>query len=238
MKNSMQKPEYTGRNTGTGSKIHIMLLAVCCLVFAVSSAGAASKNLTDILKAYIKDNYPWTEVDISDVASNYALPDIMPENIMVVRGLPGRTVFQLEFKDGKRITATADVKAFDRVVLSRRSLNKGYHLREDDVYTSLMDIRRIPKGALRDGYSITGRELTRPIPANTPLSDNLVSETPVLKKGHRVVLKIESPGFSAATIGEIKENSYVGNYVKVVNVASKKIVTGLLVDENTVKVGL
>lgn len=238
MKNRRHKSEYISRNTGTGKKTCILLFAACCLLLAAapSRARTSSKDMADILKTYIKGNYPWTEIDVSAVVLSAEMPEMLPENIMVVRGLPGRAVFQLEFKGSKKITVTAEVKAFDRVVMSRRALNKGYQLREDDTYTTLMDIRRIPKGAVKDGDSITGRELKRPIPANTPLVDSLVSETPMLRKGHRVVLKIEAPGLNVSAIGEIKENSYVGNYVKVVNVASKKIITGLLTDENTVKV--
>lgn len=216
-------------------KSFLLLIAACCLLSAAPSM-AASKDITDILKTYIKANYPWTEVNVSAVAAPADLPDMLPEKIMVLRGLPGRAVFQFEYRDNRKRTVTADVKVFDRVVMSRRSLNKGYQLREDDIYTTLMDIRSIPKGAVRDGDSITGRELTRPIPANTPLVDKLVSETPMLRKGHRVMLKIEAPGLNISTIGEMKESSYVGNYVKVVNIASKKIITGLLIDENTVKV--
>lgn len=224
------------RRHKAGKKSFFLLLVVFVILLSVSLASASSRYMEDSLKNHIKANYPWTEVDVSDLISPGELPDMLPEKIIVLRGLPGRTVFQLEFKGGKRITVTADVKAFDRVVMSRRALNKGYQLREDDTYTTLMDIRRIPKGAVKDGDSITGRQLMRPIPANTPLVDNLVSETPMLRKGHRVMLKIEAPGLSVSAIGEIKENSYVGNYVKVVNVASKKVITGLLTDENTVRV--
>ena len=39
-----------------------------------------------------------------------------------------------------------------------------------------------------------------------------------------------------ATSGETRENAYVDDVVKVVNLASKKTVTGILVDENTVRV--
>jgi flagella basal body P-ring formation protein FlgA len=49
---------------------------------------------------------------------------------------------------------------------------------------------------------------------------------------------VESGNFKITAPGEIKANSSVGRAVKAVNLASKKIVTGLLIDENTVKVGL
>jgi flagella basal body P-ring formation protein FlgA len=64
----------------------------------------------------------------------------------------------------------------------------------------------------------------------------MVSDTAVVKRGHKVTLVIESPSFIITTLGEIKENSSVGSHVKVLNLASKKIISGTLTDENTVKV--
>jgi flagella basal body P-ring formation protein FlgA len=51
-----------------------------------------------------------------------------------------------------------------------------------------------------------------------------------------VTLLAVSASFSITTYGELKSDSAVGGHVKVLNLQSKKIVSGLLIDENTVKV--
>jgi flagella basal body P-ring formation protein FlgA len=78
--------------------------------------------------------------------------------------------------------------------------------------------------------------LARSIVANVPVVDTMVSDKSTVKRGHKVTLVIESPSFIITTLGEIKENSSVGSHVKAVNLASKKVISGILMDGNTVKV--
>lgn len=188
------------------------------------------------LKAYLKDNYPWTEIEIHDLIIAREIPDGQPVKIGVDKGPPGKTVFVIEFKNGVKITATAYVKAFDWIVMSGRAFRKGYCLQKDDVFGKLIDVTRIPKGAIKSPEQVVGKPLTRSIIANIPLVDNMVTDTPAVKKGRRLILLVESPSFIITAIGEIKENGHIGSQVKAVALASKKVISGLLVDENTIKV--
>ncbi len=200
------------------------------------SAIALSWNLETILKTYMKDNYPWAEIEMQNLMVTGKLPDEPPVRIDVEKGLPGKTVFAMEFRDGLELTASANVKAFDWIVMSGRAFRKGYNFKKDDVYVRLMDVTRIPKGAIKSPEQVIGKTLTRSIISNTPLVDNMVSDVPVVKRGRRVILFVESPSFIITTAGELKENGYVGSQIKVKNLASKKVISGLLMDENTVKV--
>ncbi len=197
---------------------------------------AAALPIDDVLKAFVKDNYPWAEVDITDVVLSGEPSAGQPERILVQKGLPNKTVFVLEYKDGKRITATAQVIAFDWAVMTRRALRKGYVLQKEDVYTILMEIGRIPKDAVRVSDQLVGAALSRPVVANTPLVAGMVQESQQVKRGQRVMIVAESASFSIMAKGELKESGYVGSDVKVVNLDSKKIIVGRLVSENTVKV--
>jgi len=69
-----------------------------------------------------------------------------------------------------------------------------------------------------------------------PLIDVMVKDRTLVKKGQTVFLIVESPKFTIRTTGEIRANAYVGSQAKVINPASKKIISGVLIDENTVKV--
>jgi flagella basal body P-ring formation protein FlgA len=104
------------------------------------------------------------------------------------------------------------------------------------MYPTLMESGRMPKNAVRAEDRIIGKALVRAIVPNVPITEDMVSEMPVVKRGRKVVLSVEASGFSIKTMGETRQDASVGDYVKVVNLNSKKIVTGLLVDENTVRV--
>ena len=218
--------------------VGFLFLVSSFLFILSSSVMAALWNPEDLLKKYLKENYPWAEVQMDDVVWNGIMPENPPERIMVEKRLPGKALFLLEFEGGKKITAAATIKAFDRIVVSRGAFKKGYCLRKDDVYLTLMDVQRIPDGTVKDIDQVVGKPLTRSVIANMQLTSGMVSETPIVKRGQKVTLLVESENFKITAPGEIKANSSVGRAVKAVNLASKKIVTGLLIDENTVKVGL
>ncbi|NTW65644.1 MAG: flagellar basal body P-ring formation protein FlgA, partial [Nitrospirae bacterium] len=127
--------------------------------------------------------------------------------------------------------------ASDRVMMSRGAFHKGHTLTKEDVYATLMDSVRIPKGAIRNESGVYGKTLTRSIVASVPLTDAMVSETEVVKRGRRIVMYVEAPGFTVKTAGELKQDASVGGEVSVLNLASKKTIRGQLVDADTVRVG-
>lgn len=204
------------------------------LMFIASQSSA--QDIEDVLKQYLKNNYPWAEIEINDLSVNTNIPDEDPERILIEKGPPGRTVFLLEFKGNKKIAVSCNVKVFDWVVMSRKSQRKDYILQKEDVYITLMDAARIPKGSFNSAGDVIGKPLARSIVANMPIIDNMIVEMPAAKKGQKVVLLIESAGFNITATGEMKESGRVGDYVRVINSTSKKVITGMLIDENTVKV--
>jgi len=227
-------PDFRNKNSRIQRIAWSLFFYSLLLTFPLSPA--ASLNIEDVLKEYIKSHFPWAEIEIHDLIMSKEVPDELPVRIGVEKGLPGKTIFTMGFKNGTIVKATANVKAFDEVVFSGRAFRKGHHLQKEDFYVKLMDITRIPKSAVRNTDQVIGKTLTRSIVANVPILDNMVSDMPVIKRGCKVTLIVESPSFIITTLGEVKENAYVGGNVKAINPASKKVVSGLLVDENTVKV--
>lgn len=216
-----------------------VLLIVSVLFFLLLQpvvASAAAWSPESELTTYVKENYPWAEVDISDFQLSATPPNERPVAIIVEKTPPGRSVFRFDFRKNRSITATAMVKAFDRVFMSRTAFRKDYVLRQGDIYPTLMETGRIPKGVIREEGRIIGKPIIRSIVPNVPITDAMVSETPIVKRGRTVVLCVESSGFSIRAVGETRQDASVGDYVKAMNLSSKKIVTGLLVDEDTVRV--
>jgi flagella basal body P-ring formation protein FlgA len=214
----------------------IAMLAL--LVLLALPATAKAWNADETISVYLKNHYPWARTEVSDLQLEEAPPAAPPRAVWVEKNIPGRAIFTFVFAHGKRIRATALVKAFDPVVLSRRPLDKGEVLSKDDLYTALMNIVSMPKGTVSSDAELVGKQLSRAISANLPITDVMVSSTRQAKKGRKVTLIAEAPGFTVRTAGELMQNCFVGNYAKVVNLASHKMVSGLLIDEQTVKVGL
>ncbi len=215
------------------------LLVLGALVLPIASAQAGAPwNAAAVLTEHLRQQYPWAEIAVTDVVLDGEAPLTPPRKILVDRRPPGRTVFSLFFSGNRKLTATAQVAAYDRVVMAGRAFGKGYMLNDGDVYEALMDVTRIPRNALRDPGQVLGKALSRSILANMPLQESMIEDSPVVKRGRRVELLVEAPGFAIRGAGELQQNGSVGDYVKVMNLSSKKIVTGLLLDQRTVRVEL
>ncbi len=230
----IDKPLLSGRQSLTP----LLLLLLSCINLLPSVSMAGPWNLEDTLKEYVKNVYPWPEIMISDIVVKGDMPDIKPSKIMVQKGLPGKTVFLLEFDSSETLSVIANVKAFDNVISVKRAFKKGYILQKEDLYTLLMDVQRIPAGSLKDIKSVVGKSLNRSVLANTPITAGMVIDSYTVKKGKKVLLLVEGENYRISTTGEIKESGSVGDYVKALNIASKKVISGLLIDENTLKVEL
>ncbi len=218
------------------ARLFCLVGIACVIVVAVAVAQDRKWNPERVLSDYLKEHYPWAEVGIENLTFTAPVPNEPPVRVTVDKGPPGRTVFSLEFAEGRKIGATADVKALDQIVMTARAFRKGYRVQAGDVYTKLTDAARIPSGAVRNPDDVIDKMLTRSVTANTPLLSGMVTDMPLVKRGQRVTLVIDAPTFRMTAPGETREGSYVGSDVKAVNTASRKTVTGQLVDENTVMV--
>jgi flagella basal body P-ring formation protein FlgA len=211
-------------------------MAIFCLFLAGPFVAAASWSPEAELRTYLLGHFPWADVDISNLEFSAELPAGRPVSITVEKTPPGNALFRLEFKGGGTVLATAHIRAFDRVVMTRSAFRKGYVLKPDDVYPTLMESGRIPKGAVRTEEKIIGRPLLRSVVPNVPVTDMMVSDTQLVRRGHKVSILVEAAGFSIKALGETKADAAVGDSVKALNLLSKKTVCGQLVDENTVRV--
>ncbi|MCX7913272.1 MAG: flagellar basal body P-ring formation chaperone FlgA [Thermodesulfovibrionales bacterium] len=212
----------------------ILLIFFLCFLY-VGHGYSELTDLSRILKEYLKKNYPWAEIDISEIGERTVISEL-PEKILILKGPPGKTVFLLEFKGNKKVTVTTTVRAFEWIVMSSKPLRKGEILQQDDIYLTLLDVERIPKGSISKIEDAIGKHLNRSVGANMPIVDSMLTQQKKVKRGQLVSMVIESPHFIIRALGEIKDDAFVGKKVKVINIASKKTVTGVLVDENTVKV--
>ncbi len=214
-----------------------LLLALAAAVLVPASAFAAGPKAAEILRSHVLEQRPWADVELRNLSLDKEPPAGIPSRIVVRNGLPGRTVFAMEYAGGTVVTATANVVAFEEIVVTARPLGRNRPLAEDDVCLARRELGRIPPGALRDPKAVLGKTLTRAVGANLPVLPRYLAGSTLVPRGRKVTLVAESGGMRIATHGETRENAFVDAAVKAVNLASKRTVTGILVDENTVHVG-
>lgn len=213
-----------------------VMISVFLLLSLSSMAMAASWSPEKVLTDYITDNYPWEDIEVRNIKMIGKLPDKAPEKIIVEKGPLGKSVFTFIDSTMQRTIVKVNVIALGRIVKSRRSFRRGHVISADDVYVSKMNIRKMPRSSVKNPGEIIGKSLKRSIGANIPVVEDMIEMSRVVKRGKRVVILISHNGLNITSAGMTKEKGYIGMPVKAINLSSRKVVTGVLIDENTVKV--
>jgi flagella basal body P-ring formation protein FlgA len=211
------------------------LITLCALVLAVTS-GAWAWDAKEVLKKYLKERYPWPEFEISEVFAAEELPKELPQKINLVSGPLGRAVFSLGFRSGEKMQVQAQVSASDYVVATRRPIKQGQVIEKEDIYLSLMDVRRVPKEGLTRLEAGVGKVALRNLEINMPITEHYLGNVPVIKKGQRVTLIFSAPGLKITTQGEAREDGHTGRQMRVINLYSNKDVRGVPLDDSRVMV--
>ena len=124
------------------------------------------------------------------------------------------------------------------VVVSTRTLEKGHIIVMGDV--ELISTKKNDPRAVKSIDAILGMSLKRTVGKRTTIkSDYLIDPSSVaqsLKRGSDVVLVFQIEGLRVTAGGRLKEKANVGDYVKIENISSGKVITGKLIDAHTVVV--
>jgi flagella basal body P-ring formation protein FlgA len=211
------------------------LITLTVLLLAAAS-GAWAWDAKEVIKKFLKDRYPWPEFEISEVFNAEELPKEPPQRINLVSGPLGRAVFSLGFRSGEKVQVQAQITAFDWVVATRRPIKQGQLIEKEDLFMSLMDVRRMPKDGLTRLESGVGKLALRNLEINMPITEYYLGNVPVIRKGQRVTLIFSSPGLKITTQGEAREDGHPGRQMRVVNLYSNKDVRGVPLDDSRVMV--
>ena len=81
-----------------------------------------------------------------------------------------------------------------------------------------------------------GYEAARNLSAGKILIPNFIKRPALGNRGDKILIMAQKGGMTITTPGILKEDGYENAMVRVLNIESKKIIYGRLVDSNTVKV--
>ena len=161
---------------------------------------------------------------------------ILPESAH--RGGP-MTVTVSFFQEGRlvqklRVRVRVEIQGF--VVAARTGLRRHQEIGENDVDLIKKNLSLLPPDVVTDLKNVLGKRLTLSVNGQEVLRSSMVEIPPLVKKGDRVILVIDHSYFKITTFGEVKEDGRRGEWIKLVNISSKKEVHGRVVDAHTVQV--
>lgn len=156
------------------------------------------------------------------------------------RSVDGSHSAELLATSKKGSTSTIKVKlyvdSFNEVLVASRAVARGEILREGDFERARLNVRSVPAKAAVDEAEILGLEAKRAISAGRIIQSEDLKLPNVIQAGKQVTLKYEKGRLVATVLVIALESGAAGDYIRVRNEDSKKVITAKVVSEGLVEV--
>ena len=149
---------------------------------------------------------------------------------------PWEEINQAEDQFKKRIRINTKVLVSQKVIKTVRAVRRGEILSNDEIKVETIQTERPLKNAITNINSALGYEATRNISIGKILIQNFIKKPALGNRGDKVLITAKKGAMTITTPGILKEDGYEDAMVRVLNMESKKIIYGRLIDSNTVKV--
>jgi flagellar basal body P-ring formation protein FlgA len=221
-------------------------------IYGNISSAAEKQNITaEEIKQGATDflfrTLPWEreqlEIEIFYHGGKITLPS--GEKSLIYKGRGGtknvgRIPITLEIKvDGifqKRIGINSRVMVSQEVVKTTRQIKKGEIFTTDNIHIETIKTERLLGNTVKNIKNALGYEAINYLPNGRTLLRRSMKKPALGSKGDKIIILAQRGGMKITTPGILKEDGYENAMVQVLNIESKKIIYGRLVDSNTVKV--
>src|SRR3990172_11149946 len=224
----------------------IVLTATTAIYAADGAKTITSSEVEKIIKEYVIKNTPWTEEQVNiknvNISNKILLPEKWGYHIAAApaSSMLGRSSFLLDItgidNSVQSSWVTAEIEVWVDVVLASKPLKERQMVGADDIYIGRKDLSRLPAGYINDISQVSGKRVKRFVGANSILTENILEEPPLFKRGDNVFIVAESDALRVSAIGVAGEDGYRGRPVRITNMQSKKEVIGEVDGDGTVSV--
>jgi len=190
---------------------------------------------------------PWDkeslEINVYYQGKDITLPLGKKELIYKIMGSSQRAgripmILEIRLNDQfqKRIRLNTKVLVSQKVIKTIRAVRRGEILSNDEIRVETIQTERPSKNAITNIDYALGYEATRNMYVGEILIPNFIKRPALGNRGDKILITAQKGGMTITTPGILKEDGYADAMVRVLNMESKKIIYGRLVDSNTVKV--
>lgn len=151
--------------------------------------------------------------------------------------LTGKGGFLLPLRDGaqgqiKWISGT--IRTSQLTPVTARLILQGERVQSEDIRLVMTDVTFAKDGVLRL-EDIQGQLAARSLPVGSPVWMTDLKREPAAKRGQIVKAMLSDESFEISVTMQAEENGFVGDLIKVKNLETKKILSGLVIEKGVVK---
>ena len=143
----------------------------------------------------------------------------------------------LDEKQYHKIPMYFTIRRYEDIVVASRKINRNDILAAKDIWIKRIETTNMPGITTFDRIEpLLGKRILYTIPVGKPITQNMVDDPAVIKKGEIVKILVKIGNLSILTKGVAKEDGYRGRAIKVMNLDTKKELYGEVKDDCTVKI--
>ena len=143
----------------------------------------------------------------------------------------------LDEKQYHKIPMYFTIRRYEDIVVASRKINRNDILAAKDIWIKRIETTNMPGITTFDRIDpLLGKRILYTIPVGKPITQNMVDDPAVIKKGEIVKILVKIGNLSILTKGVAKEDGYRGRAIKVMNLDTKKELYGEVKDDCTVKI--
>ncbi|MFT5444343.1 MAG: flagella basal body P-ring formation protein FlgA [Myxococcota bacterium] len=136
----------------------------------------------------------------------------------------------------RRSVVTASLLSITSVLVASRSLGRGEVVQEGDFRRERRDVSVLRGGVITRESQLVGMRVRSSVKAGRIWQTRHLESMPTVKRGEQVRLRLITGGLQIDGSGKAGEDGRAGDWIRVLNAASMRYVTGQVDEEGTVYV--
>ncbi|SDD82592.1 flagellar basal body P-ring formation chaperone FlgA [Sporomusa acidovorans] len=145
---------------------------------------------------------------------------------------------QVDGQPVSTVTLRFDIKKYAPVAVTSRVLPAGEIITPDSITFEQRDIGRLPPGYFSDSSKILGKSVKRQLTAGLIITESMLDKPVLITTGKPVNIVAKTGNIEVTMPGIALKNGSEGEYIQVKNSSSRKVITGQVMDETTVRIML
>jgi flagella basal body P-ring formation protein FlgA len=163
--------------------------------------------------------------------------EVIPSNPNIIGSSRFSIIFKIDNRVVKNMSVRGKIEALAKVVVAAQPLKKGLIIGPQHLRMAAVDISDMTDPAL-DAKDLIGMQLTRNLQADAPVLASMVEILPVVKRGQKVKIAINSGPLHLTATGLAYNDGKLDQMIKVQNINSNKIILCRVTAPGLVEVAL
>lgn len=205
-----------------------------------AEAPSAEAQLLDFLEQLVDE--PGTVIDIPRLPISHGERDALSVRFSVhpKRSITGVVPVRVMLHEGdvriRSFAVSALVSRSQRVLVTRHRVPARQTITSEDVVMEDRSSTRLPRDTVSDPERVLGLRTRRTLAAGTLVRKSYLDQTPDVERGDPVKLFLKSGGLIIETSGRAEQDGVTGDWIRVRNHASRRIVIGRVGSDGAVHV--